>query len=176
MTAPARDIPADNERSWTADALRARGFQGFVRFTDLAHADVPRGAGVYAVLWPDDAEPTYLSVSVAGRFKQRDPSVAVERLRNKWIATSAVIYIGKATPGRDGRRGLRQRLDEYRRIGAGEPVGHWGGRLVWQLERHEELLVAWRETAGEDAGAIETRMLEQFIADHGALPYANLRR
>jgi hypothetical protein len=161
---------------WGTTAHQARGIQGFVNVAGLPKAKVTTGPGVYVVLWPGEVEPAFLPVSAAGHFKGRDPSVHVERLRTKWIATSPVTSIGKATAGRGGRRGLRQRLDEYRRIGAGEAVAHWGGRFVWQLERSVDLIVAWQETPSEDAGAVETHMLEEFLSDHGRLPFANLRR
>lgn len=161
---------------WHRQGLESAGFDGFVRFSELPETEVPRGSGVYVVLrvWTD--QPSFLELSTAGHFKHRDPSVALERLTAKWVRDTEVVYIGKATPGRDGRRGIRQRLDEYRRIGAGEPVGHWGGRFIWQLVDAADLLVAWKETPGEDAGALESRMLAEFVADFGALPFANLRR
>ena len=49
----------------------------------------------------------------------------VERLRANWIDDAAVVYLGKADD-------LRTGLTTYRRHGAGQPVGHWGGRFIWQ--------------------------------------------
>lgn len=86
-----------------------------------------------------------------------------------------VVYIGKANAGRTGRRGLRQRLDEYRRYGAGEHVGHSGGRRIWQLADHADLVVAWRETPDAEAAPTESAMLVVFESEHGCLPYANAR-
>lgn len=165
-----------NTSKWNRQDLEAAGFRGFVTFGELPGTDVPRGPGVYAVLRESTNPPLFLKPGTAGRFKDREPSVAIERLTGKWVKHVDVVYIGKATPGRDGRRGLRQRLDEYRRIGAGEPVGHWGGRFIWQLGDSRDLLVAWKETPGEDAGTVESRMLAEFIADFDVLPFANLRR
>ena len=167
MTEPARP--------WSRRALEEGGFQGFVPFAELAGADVPLAPGVYAVLRTSGEPPRFASTSPAGRFKQKDPAVAVEVLEKRWVDGPEVLYIGKATTGSAGRRGLQKRLEEYRRHGAGEPVAHWGGRYVWQLEDRDELLVAWNPT-DEDAAAVESRMLGDFVDRYGVLPFANLRR
>ena len=69
-------------------------------------------------LFPADritAPPQFLDVSPAGRFKGIDGTEPVADLRDRWVSESRVMYIGKANVGRSGRRGLRRRLDEYRR-------------------------------------------------------------
>ncbi len=162
-------------RPWSADALREGGFVGFVPLVAVQPSDVPTAPGVYAVIRATTASPVFLDASAAGRFKGKDPSAPADVLARKWVDGADVLYIGKATPGSAGRRGLRRRLDEFRRFGAGEPVGHWGGRYIWQLADRDELLVAWNAT-DEDASAVESRMLRDFIAHYGALPFANLRR
>lgn len=162
-------------RPWSRHALEQGGFHGFVPVSQLTSAEVPEAPGVYAVLRVSDATPRFAPTSGAGRFRGKDPSVAAEVLAKRWIEGPEVLYIGKATTGSAGRRGLRRRVDELRRFAVGEPVGHWGGRFVWQLEDHDELLVAWNATE-EDAAAVESRMLGDFVERYGVLPFANLRR
>ena len=160
---------------WSRAALEQGSFVGWIPFRDLPSAQVPEAPGVYAVFRPSAEPPRFLESSDAGRFRQKDPTVAPAVLERKWVDGAEVLYIGRATAGPAGRRGLRRRLDEYRRYGAGEPVAHSGGRFVWQLEDRDDVLVAWNAT--EEAPAlVEARMLRDFEHHYGRRPFANLRR
>ncbi|WP_241003000.1 hypothetical protein [Streptomyces sp. CB01881] len=163
----------------TRDGLAERGFCGFAPFGEpgeLSDSEVPTEAGIHVVLRPTASRPEFLPVSTAGHFRGRDPSVAVEVLRAAWVEDAGILYVGKASAGRTGRRGLRKRLDEYRRHGAGQAVGHWGGRYIWQLRDSAALLVAWRPTAEQDPGDAEAGLIAEFMEVHGARPFANRNR
>src|SRR4051812_29687136 len=97
-------------------------------------AKVPISSGVYLVLRPTLATPQFLERSVGGWFKNEDPTVELSRLNSEWLDKATVLYVGKAA----GTEGLRQRLDQYMRFGRGQKIGHWGGRLIWQLSNHQE--------------------------------------
>jgi hypothetical protein len=161
---------------WSIAGLGMEGFQGFVPF-DQAVVDAPKAGGVYAVIRPTLTSPAFLDVSPAGWFTGRDPSYPVARLAAEWVEGSVVVYVGKAGRAPGGRRGLRTRLREYAAFGSGMPVGHRGGRAIWQIGDSAQLLVAWRETAPPlRASDEESEVLADFLAHHGGrLPFANMR-
>jgi hypothetical protein len=154
-----------------------KDFQGFVTVASLrqnACQDVPVAPGVYLAIWPDCAEPEFLLRNPGGHFKGRDPTIPSFQAASRWIDRSRIIYIGKA--GRSSSdANLQGRLRMYMRFGMGEPVAHWGGRLVWQLVGHENMQICWRITHAESAEAYEKQLIQEFKRQFGRRPYANLR-
>lgn len=158
----------------TRHDLEALGFRGFLTFSQLSKDAVANGPGVYAVLRASNQPPTFLLASPAAPRRGRSATVVAAALMSKWVDGPEVIYIGKATAGSAERRGIWNRLDEYRRHGTGQRPGHWGGRYIWQLADHDELIVAWLEAA--DPSALEARLIDKFVAATGHLPSANLKQ
>ena len=124
---------------FTSEELAAEGFVGFLPWKGLSLEEIPDTQGVYAVVNGGADPPEFLRHSPAGRFKGRDPTASRTNLEASWVGGCPVVYIGKAAR-------LRTRLRQYRDHGQGKPVGHWGGRYIWQLGSRGELLVAWKVT------------------------------
>lgn len=161
---------------WSVAGLRRLGFEGFVSFPEVA-ARVDDGPGVYVIVRTSAADPTFTATTVGGSLRGRDSSYPLATVEANWISGEAVLYIGKADVRKSTRDGLAKRLDEYRRFGLGQKVLHGGGRLVWQLADHENLLVAWRGTPRDKpAERLEDELLLDFMEDHGGrMPFANVR-
>ncbi|MGN6366846.1 MAG: hypothetical protein ACTHN5_01015 [Phycisphaerae bacterium] len=161
------------------DSLRADGLTGFVTVRELRACNlscVPgkRGdIGVYVMLRMTDGVPTFLPASTGGRFKGRDPNVALDLLKAKRIADSQIVYIGKAgAPGKSAT--LRSRLKQYLDFGAGRPIGHWGGRYTWHLPDSDDLVVGWKLTLDAVPREVEQKMIREFTEAFGGRPFANL--
>lgn len=157
---------------WDQTAAVATGFEGFVPFAELSTVQVPDAPGVYLVLRPKSLEPVFEGRSRAGRHKGRAPTIPIDELQRRWISDSEVLYVGKAG-GSSAKATLRKRVRQYQRFGQGHSAGHWGGRAIFQLLNWESLLVAWRRD--DQPALIESSLLEQFKAHHGALPFANMK-
>ena len=155
---------------WTERGLRDAGFTGFHRVHTWRDwiAICPSSAGVYVVLCADCQRPSFLASSSGGHFKGRDPTVAIERLEREWIDGIDVLYIGKADL-------LRRRIEQLLIFSEGEPIGHWGGRFLWQLEGHKDFEIAWITTPDERPVDAEAKLLIKFRDEFGQLPYANIQ-
>lgn len=152
---------------FTRTQLTADGFTGWVTFDRLTRTDpCPVVGGVYVVVRADETQPSFLTQSCGGWFKDRDPTVGLEDLQANWILDAEIVYIGKAN-------NIRRRLREFAKFGAGHKIGHWGGRLIWQLEESSRLLVAWKPTPDIDPLGYEARMIAEFRAAYGKPPFAN---
>jgi hypothetical protein len=86
-----------------------------------------------------------------------------------WVSGAHVIYVGKADVA-------SRRLVEFAKFGAGAPIGHWGGRYIWQLADSSESLIAWHPISWEESARDhEKRLLAWFRDLHGGeRPFANL--
>jgi hypothetical protein len=149
--------------------LQRRGFVGYAPISTLdpEPPEVPRQSGVYAVVRTEEDVPRFLDRGGGGWFKGKDPTVPPEQLAREWVDGAQTLYLGKADS-------LRSRVGLLARFARGEPVFHWGGRLLWQVERCETLLVAWK--VEEYFGALESDLIDEFIEAFGRLPFANLKR
>jgi len=123
--------------------------------------------GVYAVVRESREAPVFLDVNPGGHFKGQDPTVPRETLLANWVEGAEVVYFGKANE-------LRRRLREFADFGAGRPISHWGGRLIWQLADSDALLVAWKPTpSGISPLAFEGDLIRRFRTAYGKPPFAN---
>lgn len=153
--------------------LLARGFVGFERFKGINLTLVPSLPGVYLVLREKESRPVFLDHSPAGWFKGQNPTVPVAELEAAWPDGAHCIYIGKAGSGAPGGRGLRQRVREFRQYGDGRPVGHQGGRRIWQLVDADDYVLSWLPTLGRDPEILENQLLRAFVAEYGKRPIGN---
>lgn len=165
------ELPLTDARrsDFSRAALTRDGFVGWLTFDQLRAeklAQVSSEGGVYVILRKSGGPPKFLKQNPGGWFKGEDPSLTRAKLKANWVDGAKVVYIGKANA-------LRRRLDDFARFGAGAPIGHWGGRLIWQLADPADLLVAWKPTPDEDPRAVESRLIADFRSAYGKPPFAN---
>jgi hypothetical protein len=158
------------------DSLRQKGFVGFQTKGELYNdcACIPKVPGIYLVLFISKLGPSFLEIGCGGFFKGKNPNVPVSELRSRWVSETPVIYIGKAG-GRDSKATLNSRLKQYFAFGQGKPVGHYGGRYIWQLANPKELVVCWRPIQTEEPRDIEAVLISDFVTEFGRMPFANLK-
>ena len=156
--------------------LLENGYQGFYEINKLFQNDtvIPKEKGIYLILYPYSDTPKFRPIGSGGHFKGRNPNVTIEELQNNWVEDSPIVYIGKAG-SLNGSATLHSRLKQYLNFGQGKPVGHWGGRFIWQLQCVEDLIVCWYPTPKHEPSEIESYLITKFKENHKKRPFANLK-
>lgn len=157
------------------DDINKNGFLGFKTVAELwtERSSIPKIKGVYLIINPIYEKAEFINPGVGGFFKGKDPNVSIAELRCNYVENSQVIYIGKAGSP-TGQATLNSRLGQYLRFGKTKNVGHWGGRLIWQLKNHSDLIFCWKPTLKEDPRVVEKQLLSEYIKQFGRRPFANL--
>ena len=156
-------------------SLKQNGFTGFKTVKELweDRTDIPREKGVYLILNPAYKNTEFISPGVGGFFKGKNPNVLPEELKRNLVPDSLTVYIGKAGSP-TGSATLFSRLGQYLKFGQGKKVGHWGGRYIWQLKNHEDLIFCWKPTPDDDPRAVEIKLIKSYQDSFGMRPFANL--
>ena len=161
----------------SVEDLKTYGFVGFKRLSEVFddYSVLPKVRGIYLILNPAHADdPEFLPVGTGGLFKSKDPNVDMDELGANWVKNRLIVYIGKAG-GEGSKATLHSRLKQYFDFGQQKPVGHYGGRYIWQLKHAKDLLVCWKPMPSEDPRAAEAELIRQFVHAYGARPFANLK-
>lgn len=134
----------------------------------LDNSMLPDSKGVYLVLNVTNKHCEFLTIGSGGYFKGKNPNVSIEELKTNWVNDTMVLYIGKATS-------LKSRLKQYFSFGQGRNVGHYGGRLIWQLKEHNDLIVCWKILTTDEPRVFEAELIKLFVLRFGKRPFANLK-
>ena len=157
------------------DEFKKLGFIGFKSINELFlnSSILPDNKGVYCIFYINDMACEFLEEGCGGHFKNKNPNVTLLDLQKNWVKDAKVVYIGKA--GGEGKKAtLRSRLKQYLSFGQGKPVGHWGGRLIWQLKYAKDLVVCWKSLPTEEPREYEAELIKLFVSKFGKRPFANL--
>lgn len=128
---------------------------------------LPEAPGIYLVRAPEDFKPAFVNPGAGGWFKGKNPNIDIKKLRSRWwVPDFRELYIGRAD-------NLRERVWRLLEFGHGNPVAHWGGRLLWQIKQSSDFLLDWYEH--NSPAEEEHRLLAEFKSKYGRLPFANLQ-
>jgi len=155
--------------------IKKAGFTGFKKMSELFidSSSIPKSKGVYLVLNPKFEKAEYLQIGTGGYFKGKNPNVTLNELKLNWVDNSLVVYIGKAGSETSSAT-LHSRLKQYFAFGQGKNIGHWGGRLIWQLKNSADLIVCWKLLPNDDPRTFENSLIKKFVVEFSKRPFANL--
>ena len=156
------------------EQIKKAGFLGFKTMKELFaySSSIPKIMGVYLIL-NQTKKIEFLTVGTGGHFKGKNPNVSLSGLKEHWVDDTIVVYIGKA--GKAGSKAtLRSRLQQYFGFGQGKNIGHYGGRLIWQLGNSNDLVVCWKPLPDDDPRTVEAELIRQFVEQYSKRPFANL--
>jgi hypothetical protein len=164
------------------ESLKQNGFEGFKTVAQLMNdaSNIPCEKGVYMAIRPNTTPPEFLTIGTEGYFKDKNPNVSLPELHAEWVDKAIVVYIGKAggtkKDGTISSATLQSRLKQYLKFGQGKKIGHWGGRLIWQLKDSKDLLICWEQLSDEEPREREEILINLFKEEYeGQRPFANLQ-
>jgi hypothetical protein len=92
----------------------------------------------------------------------------VEALERKWVPEQKSTTSEGAVTCVAGSRTTQA-------FGAGNQIGHWGGRYIWQLADSRQFRMAWKGCSNDQPPAdLEATLVARFKQTHGHLPFANI--
>jgi hypothetical protein len=164
-----------NRKFKTIEDIKQQGFVGFIKIQELFHDQsiIPERPGIYMVLYTESVTPTFINPGTGGFFKGKNPNVSSEALLANWVKDTVTVYIGKAG-GSGSNATLRKRLRQYLRFGQGADIGHYGGRLIWQIKNSGNLLLCWKTQMSEEPRDMEYDLIQEFSFLYSRRPFANL--
>ncbi|MCU1509499.1 MAG: hypothetical protein JWQ12_1764 [Glaciihabitans sp.] len=165
--------------TYAIESLREYGFVGFVPLKDwdefqvigLTQSDIE---GVYVVVRESTDVPKFRDED---HRKPRPKRWSAEDAADRWVSGVQVLYFGKG-PLRSSkakrRQGLARRVRELQKHGYRGGANHYGGKLLWQIDDIDSLLIAWKPLAEGESAAIESGLIRGFERVMGRQPYANI--
>lgn len=162
------------------DFLTQNGFEKVGTISQLLKRGLPNSTkldhcGIYAISIPTGYIPGYYSPKDALNRGNVIKPWTEEKLRNKWVSCSDLVYYGLA--GKNSFRSLGERLGDLVRHGNGKissSGSHKGGEILWQLKNYETFEV-WILPTGEppEPRHYESMILRAFFKEMNKLPFAN---
>ncbi|MBN2602545.1 MAG: winged helix-turn-helix domain-containing protein [Candidatus Thermoplasmatota archaeon] len=162
------------------DFLTKNEFEMIGLLSDLLKNGLPNNenlnrCGIYAISIPNDYFPEYYSPNEAKIRGNVIKPWTVEKLKNKWVKNTDIVYYGLA--GKKSFRSLNVRLGDLLRHGNGKistSGPHKGGEILWQLKNYERFAL-WILSTGEppEPRNYEELVLRTFHNEKQKLPFAN---
>lgn len=155
-------------------------FENLGNFSQLLTKGLPENdnlkyCGIYAISIPIDYNPIFISPENAVTQGNIIRPWTIEKLQNKWVSNSDVVYYGLA--GKSSFRSLRKRLFDLFKHGNGnisDRGPHKGGEIIWQLEDYFSFSLWIMPTNGPpEPREMEKNILKTFCNIIGKLPFAN---
>ena len=143
---------------------------------------ISKESGIYLVECPENFK------AVFSDYPERELKIKkyfyAADLTDKYNRTlnNKILYIGKADIRKNGHA-LNERIEELIRYGYGEVPNHKGGKVIWQIQNNEQLLVCWEtldeinrkwNKAFDTAKSAERALIDYFYNKYNEYPLANM--
>jgi|GEM_PF-2502710 len=170
---------------FTENLLNRFGMKDYVTLSEyrkdssLPRIKIPDISGVYIVVYPHElSEDMFINPGSGGYFKGENPNVEIGELFSNWVAGADVLYIGRTggttVNGFVSEATLRKRIKQLLQYGNGRPVGHRGGRYLWQHKNSSDFRIYWYTCVDENPVTLEQNIRKEFLDEYNQRPFANL--